>query len=203
MSTPRKHAYLKYQHAGIRNTLMISGPTEVFQDEALHLDLADMAYGDFSNYLTHDPAIKFELPSNKKRLQKNDSVTILWEWNNDYSCLSFLLPFAINVSSAHPELVINATRHLPHYAMEISLKDGHGEKVETSVVDYQVLETTKASGRKGEVIRRQTLISPDLSALTKEEVFTNNGHFTEVQKDQGSFENTEGKNYSLFDSSIY
>ena len=178
---------------------MISGPEKVFQDEALHLDLADMYYGDFSNYLTFEPSVKFPIPR-KMRVVKNDSVSLRWQWNSDHS---FLLPFAINVSSAHPDLIVKASRHLPHYALEISLKDGHGEKIETSVVDYQILETTKASGRMGEVIRRQTLISPDLSELVKEEVFTTRGHFAVIKEDHGTFEKREEKNYSLFDSRVY
>ena len=203
MKTPRKHAYLKYPHSEVRSSLMISGPEDVFQDEVLHLDLAEMTHGDFSNYLADDLVIKFELPSKKKRLQKSDSVTVLWQWNSDYSFLSFLLPFAINVSSAHSELIVKASRHMPHYSSEISLKDGRGEKIETSVVDYQILETTKASGRMGEVIRRQTLISPDLSELVKEEVFTSSGHFAVIKEDHGTFEKREGKSYSLFDSRVY
>lgn len=203
MSTPHKHAHLNYPHSGVRNSLMISGPENIFQDEALHLDLAEMTHGDFSNYLADDPATKFELPSKKKRLQKRDSVTVLWQWNSDYSFLSFLLPFAINVSSAHPDLIVKANRHLPQYTLEISLKDGRGEKIETIVVDYQILESTKASGRKGEVIRRQTLISPDLSALVKEEVLTSQGRFAVIKEDHGTFEKREGKSYSLFNSRIY
>ncbi len=193
---PRKHSYLAYEHKGIESTLHISGPASVFQDAAAHLDQATMNHADLCGYLSFEPPGHLPTPR-KMRTAKDGSVSLLWKWDSDNP---FLVSFARRVSLAHPELDVTIARHTPHFAVEMTLRNGCGERIETSVVDYQILESTKAAGRQGEVIRRQTRVSPDLSELVKEEVFTNTGHFAIVKEDRGTFEKIEEKSYSFMSS---